>query len=124
MSNHSPLIDREKLAVRLRRLDRNELFIAIERALSLIPAAELGQLVVRPMRLDEVVSDGDAPGCFVEAVRRFDQESRRRKYYEPFDVNWKNSNKVCQATEASDFSRPALNGLLAGLRTRLVRHLN
>jgi hypothetical protein len=100
VSDPSHLIDREKLAVRLRRVDRSELFIAIERALSLIPVEQLGQLLVRPRRVDEVLSDGEAPGCLVEAVRKFDQESRRHKYYEPFDVNWKNSNDVCKATEA------------------------
>lgn len=95
-STDFPRIDRDRLRTRARRLDRWALLALFDRAVEHVPEAAMEALLNRLVKPDDV-AETDVP--LLEEVKEFCRLSRKRHFYESFDVNWKNSDNVSQGTE-------------------------
>lgn len=91
-----PRIDRDRLRTRARRLDRWALLALFDRAVEHVPDAAMEAFLNRLVKPNDVAETG-VP--LLEEVREFCRLSRKRNFYESFEVNWKNSNTISQGTE-------------------------
>lgn len=90
------MVDREKLKVACRGLDRWALMMILDRAIDHVPEERLSDLIKgcgRPIESADLA----AKPLLLE-VRDFHTKSLKGRYYETFDVNWKNSNNKSKGT--------------------------
>ncbi len=88
-------LDREKLRAALRRLPRRTLFEVLDRAIDAVPRNRLAEVAGEHVPVAKLLPEED----LVAEVKKFCGASRRREYYESFDVNWKNSTQKSPGTE-------------------------
>jgi hypothetical protein len=93
-------IDRGKLSVHARRLHKRDLLALLDRAIELVPATRLPEIVKPPIAPDTLRPDGASPARLLDAVQVFREASLRGDYYEEFAVNWKNSQETSRGTDA------------------------
>lgn len=92
--------DRAKVRAAVRRLEKEYAYLMLEDAIELLPHAALAQLFgpyidVTTLRAD----DRDAPEASLRAsVEAFARASLAGEYYEPFDVDSRNSTQRCSAS--------------------------
>jgi len=88
-------IDRDKLCVFARTLDVDMLHVVLERAVARVPSRQLPELL-EGIRHDNLEADESVAA----AAEKFAKDSAANKYYEDFDVNWKNSTQTSRGTRA------------------------
>lgn len=100
-------IDVEKLRVALRRMDRDRLLMIADRAIEIVPALRLRQLLGDTVHIEPVERAGRGSKSLLDEVRRFEAASLRREYYDCFDVNSKNYMDTSKGTEVfmAEFQR-------------------
>ena len=86
---------------------RGDLLIIAERALELLPAKKLKAVVGDRIRMADLTLASPATITLLEEVRKFHVAALARGYYEPFDVNWRNSTAKSPGTDAfiAEFER-------------------
>jgi hypothetical protein len=100
----APTIDRRKLRARLRRLGDEYLYYLLQDALDALSDADLGLILARYIRIEELAPDPAsvpiaAPSVLAE-VRSFDTAARAGAYYESFMVDSRNCMAVSRGTRA------------------------
>ena len=93
-------IERDKLRAALRRLGDEYVFYMLDDAIDLLPPAKLAKLVSRYLDVKQLRPDAPGKRHLLTEVRAFDTASRAGKYYESFNVNWKNSMDKSRGTRA------------------------
>ena len=86
MAKAKTRIDRDKLRVHLHGLRKDPLLSLLYRAIDLLPAARLPELVKGHVQLDGLRPDKATAGALLEAVQQFREASLEGDYYEDFDV--------------------------------------
>jgi len=92
-------IDRDKIRVLVRRLDGAALLVLLDRAIDLLPDAELPEFIRGYARLEDLRPDPAAPPKLLQATRRFHVESLSGRYYEDFNVNSRNYQQKSRGTQ-------------------------
>ncbi len=83
-------VDREKLREQVSHLPPENLLMLLDRAIDLLPAAKLREFMAGHVRPADVTADPAPKPKLLDVVRAFDAASRRREYYESFNVNGRN----------------------------------
>lgn len=92
-------VDREKLRLAIRRLNRGNLLLIAERAIGLVSSSKLRQLLGDIVKLDAVTAAPRASSLLAE-VQKFHAASLRGDYYESFMVNSRNFSQTSEGTDA------------------------
>jgi hypothetical protein len=92
-------IDRDKLRVALRNMDREYLLYVLDEAIDLLPNARLHKLVEEFADLDDLRPDPQTRGSLLADVKAFEKASLAGKYYEAFMVNSKNFREKSKGTQ-------------------------
>lgn len=103
-----PLIDFTAVRAELRALDRGALLIIAERAIELMPAAQLSTLLSDFVRLTERPSDAaNAAVSLQDDVREFYDAAMAGTYYETVEINNRGRQKQSSGTDTfiSEFDR-------------------
>lgn len=103
-----PLIDFTAVRTELRALNRGSLLIIAERALELMPAAQLSTLLGDFVRLKaRTAGAGNAPVSLLDEVRAFYRAAMAGKYYEAVAINNQGRQIQSESTDAfiADFGR-------------------
>ena len=135
-----PLIDFTAVRAELRALDRGALLIIAERAIELMPAAQLSTLLSDYVRVETSPTEAShAPVSLPDEVRVFYDTAMAGKYYETVEINNRGGQKQSEGTDAfiAEFHRllqkciqAAHQEVPAGLRESfeflfgLLRHLD
>jgi hypothetical protein len=75
-------------------------FYILHDAMALLPESTLCKLIRPYIKLDELRPDDAAEESLLAEVQDFRRASLAHEYYESFDVNWKNSDKLSLGTVA------------------------
>lgn len=106
MTEH--LIDYTAARTDLRALNRSSLLIIAERAIELMPAAQLSTLLSDFVRLTARTAEaGNAPVSLLDEVRAFYEAAMAGKYYEAVAINNQGRQEQSEGTDAfiADFDR-------------------
>lgn len=135
-----PLIDFTAVRAELRALDRGALLIIAERAIELMPAAQLSTLLSDYVRVETSPTEAShAPVSLPDEVRVFYDTAMAGKYYETVEINNRGGQEQSEGTDAfiAEFHRllqkciqAAQQEVPAGLRESfeflfgLLRHID
>lgn len=92
-------IDPDKLRVCLRRLRKDDLLQLLDRAVELLPAAELSTLVENYIDPESLRPDSSSADALILSVEAFRDASLGGVYYEDFAVNSKNFTRMSSGTK-------------------------
>ena len=95
----SPGVDRDRLAIAIQGLKRRDLLTLAQRALSFVPHPDLPELARGLLKPEAIQRCVRGPAGLLTEVKRFHKESLGGKYFESFDVNWKNSTQKSEGTQ-------------------------
>jgi hypothetical protein len=131
--------DLKKVRSELRGMSRGNLLIIAERAAEIVPTTELKALLGGFVRIEALAETRPGATSLLDEVREFHAASMSGKYYESFDVNYKNCTEDSKGTDAfiAELDRLLTNCVRAaqkGPRTavreafelllRLLRHID
>ena len=95
------LIDFTAVRAELRALDRGALLIIAERAIELMPAAQLSTLLSDYVRVETSPTEAShAPVSLPDEVRVFYDTAMAGKYYETVEINNRGGQKQSEGTDA------------------------
>jgi hypothetical protein len=88
-------------------MSRGRLLLVAERAIEIVPVAQLAALVGDMVRIPMLAEGEGGAGSLLDEVQKFHDASLRRDYYESFDVNSKNCTQHSRGTDAfiAEFDR-------------------
>ena len=96
-----PLIDFTAVRAELRALDRGALLIIAERAIELMPAAQLSTLLSDYVRVETSPTEAShAPVSLPDEVRVFYNTGMAGKYYETVEINNRGGQEQSEGTDA------------------------
>ena len=96
-----PLIDFTAVRAELRALDRGALLIIAERAIELMPAAQLSTLLSDYVRVETSPTEANhAPVSLPDEVRVFYDTAMAGKYYETVEINNRGGQEQSEGTDA------------------------
>ena len=96
-----PLIDFTAVRAELRALDRGALLIIAERAIELMPAAQLSTLLSDYVRVETSPTEANhAPVSLPDEVRVFYNTGMAGKYYETVEINNRGGQEQSEGTDA------------------------
>jgi hypothetical protein len=100
-------IDPEKVRAAIRRMRKDQVFCLLDRAVDLLSQQGLLALVEGYVNPRDLRPESEAAQDMLAAIRKFEETSLHRGYYEPFDVTYKNCNELSRGTETwkADFER-------------------
>lgn len=93
-------IDKDKLRAFVRRQEGLALLVFLDRAIDLLPEAELPRLFEGHARPEQFRPDAESSAGLVDAVRRFHAASLLGEYYEAFSVNSRNCTDKSRGTQS------------------------
>src|SRR3989339_778710 len=95
----SQKIDRDKLRIAIRKLNRERVFDLLDEAIDLLPESKLLKLVKQYFNPSKLRPDSEAKGNLLRDVKVFEKASLAGEYYESFNVNSKNYMEKSEGTE-------------------------
>ena len=96
-----PLIDFTAVRAELRALDRGALLIIAERAIELMPAAQLSTLLSDYVRVETSPTEANhVPVSLPDEVRVFYDTAMAGKYYETVEINNRSGQEQSEGTDA------------------------
>ena len=96
-----PLIDFTAVRAELRALDRGALLIIAERAIELMPAAQLSTLLSDYVRVETSPTEANhAPVSLPDEVRVFYDTAMAGQYYETVEINNRGGQEQSEGTDA------------------------
>ena len=93
-------IDRNKLREQIRKLPGESLLVFLDRAIDMLPDSKLPKLIKDYIRPSALLPDTNSDKGILDTVKTFQKASLNRKYYEDFQVNWRNCTQKSQGTQA------------------------
>lgn len=94
-----PAIDREKVRAEVRKLDGTGLLVMLDRAIDRLPEEAFPEIIKDYIRPKDIVADGSEPPDLLHTIRRFHREAMAGRYYQDFDVNWRNCTEMSRGTQ-------------------------
>ena len=100
-------IDTSKLRAAIRRMGKDDVYHLLDRAIDLLSQQGLRRMVKGYLNPEKLEIEDGGKRDLLQEIRDFRDASLGGKYYEPFDVNWKNCSEKSRGTEAwiADFHR-------------------
>ena len=99
MKNKASKIDRNKVRTAISQLSEEESFCILYRAIDLLPETKLKKLVSGYIKLEELkVNRSEQKDNLLSQVKEFRKASLQGVYYDEFDVNYNNSDKLSKGT--------------------------
>ena len=99
MKNKASKIDRNKVRTAISQLSEEESFCILYRAIDLLPETRLKKLIHGYINPEELkVNLSEQKDSLLSKVKEFHRASLQGVYYDEFDVNYKNSNKLSKGT--------------------------